>query len=116
MISGVDVTLIRPGRASTDRLGNESFGEPIAESVGPVVVADPTTDDMEAARALGASVAFTLHFPKTFQGSLEGCIVQLPAPWDNDGGYRVIGDPRPYMDANTPGAWNRPAMVEAAHG
>lgn len=116
MISGTTVTVLRPSAAVLDRFGNEVPADPLPEAVHNVIVADPSAEDMEAARALGASVSFTLHFPKGFEGSLEGCTVVLPAPWDNEGGYRVVSDPRPYMDANTPGVWNRPVMVEAAHG
>jgi hypothetical protein len=60
------------------------------------------------------TVAYALHFPKSFVGSLEGCEVVLPEPWA--GTYRVIGNPGHYMDANTPTRWNLPVEVEVAHG
>lgn len=114
MIRGVSVTVSRPGKAVRDRFGNDVPGTPVTETVAGVVIAPGATDDMEASRPEGVTVAYTLHFPKTYTASLEGCSVTLPAPWAGD--YRVVGDPRPYMDANTPGEWNRPVEVEEAHG
>ena len=117
MISGATVTVITPGEPTVDRLGNRVPGAPTSVDVADVLIDAPTTDDMEAARAEGVTLAYTLHFPKGFTASLRGCTVMLPEPWDNDGrGYRVKGDPRPYMDANTPTRWNRQVEVEAAHG
>ena len=52
--------------------------------------------------------------PKTFAGSLEGCLVELPQPWG--GQYRVVGNPGQYMDENTPTRWHMPVEVEVAHG
>lgn len=108
---GIEVTVLRPTR-TTDRLGNEVDGEPEREQVDNVLVAPGPTADMEAARPDGVTVALTLHFPKTYTASLEGCSVELPEPWE--GTYHVIGNPMPYM--RSPGQWNRPVEVEAAHG
>lgn len=117
MISGATVTVITPGEPTVDRLGNRVPGEPTTATVDDVLITAPTTDDMEAARAEGVTLAYTLHFPKGFTASLRGCTVVLPEPWDNDGrGYRVKGDPRPYMDANTPTRWHMPVNLEAADG
>lgn len=110
-ISGIAVTVLRPSR-SVDRLGNEVDGEPEREPVDNVLVAPGPTADMEAARPDGVTVALTLHFPKTYTASLEGCSVEMPEPWE--GTYRVIGNPMPYM--RSPGPWNRPVEVEASHG
>ena len=108
---GIEVTVLRPTR-TTDRLGNEVDGEPEREPVGNVLVAPGPTADMDAARPDGVTVALTLHFPKTYAASLEGCSIELPGPWE--GTYRVIGNPMPYM--KSPGPWNRPVEVEMAHG
>lgn len=116
MISGTIVTVVRPGEPMRDRLGNRVAGEPVREAVHGVLVAAPTAEETEAAREAGHMLAYTLHFPKSFTGRLLGCTVELPEPWANAKGYRVVGDPRPYMDANTPGRWNRPVGVEAADG
>ena len=114
MIRGVTVTVLRPTVNGTDRLGNPSHGEPEREAVGNVLVGAPSTQGMEAARRDGATRALTLHFPRSYSSSLRGCSVELPAPWA--GTYRVVGDPRPYMGANTPTPWHMPVDVEASHG
>lgn len=115
MIAGVSVTVERRVRSGRDRLGNPTY-ETVAEAVADVLVQPGPTAELDASRPEGVTVAYTLHFPKAFEGTLEGCVVRLPAPWANKDGYRVIGDPRPYMAANTPTRWNRPVEVEAAHG
>ena len=114
MISGTTVTVLRPTITGTDRFNAPTYGTPTEETVANVLVAPGATADLEASRPEGVTVAYTLHFPKTYTASLEGCSVVLPAPWT--GTYRVIGDPRPYMDANTPTPWHLPVEVEAAHG
>lgn len=114
MISGTEVTVLRPGEPTLDRFGNEVPGELPRETVDDVLVVPGATEDMEASRPEGVTVAFTLHFPKGYDRPLEGCSVELPAPWE--GTYRVVGDPRPYMDDNTPTRWHMPVMVEQSHG
>lgn len=114
MISGLTATVLRPVEGEPDRLGNPTVAAWARQAVDGVLVAPGATSDMEAARPEGATVALTLHFPRTFCGSLRGCRVELPAPYS--GTYRVIGDPRPYMDANCPTAWHMPVEVEAADG
>ena len=116
MIGGVTVTVVRPTPAGRDRLGNLAYGEPVREAVHDVLVQPGPTAELDASRPEGVTVAYTLHFPKAYEASLEGCAVELPAPWASEGGYRVVGDPRPYMAGNTPTRWNRPVEVEAAHG
>lgn len=114
MISGTTVTVLRPNVTGTDRFNAPTYGEPTRETVANVLVAPGATADLEASRPEGVTVAYTLHFPKGYNASLEGCSVELPAPWG--GVYRVIGAPTPYMDANTPTPWHMPAEVERAHG
>lgn len=112
-ITGIEITVLRP-QMTKDRLGNEVEGALERESVANVLLVPGATADMQASRPAGVSVAFTLHFPKSFEGSLEGCSIELPPPWG--GIYKVVGDPQPYMNHMVPGAWNRPVEVEAAHG
>ena len=114
MIRGVAVTVATPGEPTRDRLGNSVPGEATVTTVQDVLVAAPTVDDMEAARENGITLAYTLHFPKSFTASLRGCTVTLPEPWAGE--YRVVGDPRPYMDENCPTPWHMPVNVEAADG
>ena len=114
MISGVTVTVNRRTASGTDRLGNATYTDLPPESVGNVLVAPVSTEDMEAARQAGYTLACTLHFPKSYTESLRGATVTLPAPYG--GTYRVVGDPKPYMAENCPTPWNRPVNVEVAHG
>lgn len=113
MIKGVAVTVSSPSSTSTDR-----FGNPVITwtdtTVNNVLVSPGATSDLEAARPEGVTVDYTLHFPKSFTGSLEGAKVTLPQPWT--GVYHVIGAPGAYIDANTPTAWHMPVEVTAAHG
>lgn len=114
MIKGVDAYVSRPVKSGTDRLGNPvvEYADPV--TVHNVLVAPGASMDMEAERPEGVTVALTLHFPKSWNGSLEGCLVTLPAPWA--GVYRVIGAPMPYADVNTPTPWHMSVEVEVAHG
>lgn len=114
MIRGMAVDVLRPVAGATDRFGlpTETYATP--ETVDDVLVAPGAAADMEAARPDGVVVALTLHFPKGYTSSLRGCKVVVGAPYS--GTYRVIGDPQPYMDENTPTRWNRPVEVEAADG
>ena len=115
MIKGVTVTVYSPvGTTGTDRFGEPIYGTPSATEVGNVLVSPGATENLEASRPDGVKVAYTLHFPKSFTASLRGCSVALPAPWA--GTYRVIGDPKPYIDANTPTKWHMPVEVEAVYG
>lgn len=107
-------TVLRPTVTGTDRMGMPVHGEPVAEPVPGVLVSPGGTSDMEAERPEGVTVALTMHVPKAYTARLDGCEVVLPEPWA--GTYRVVGDPMPYMAANTPGPWNRSVGLEVAHG
>lgn len=114
MIRGVAVTVNRKvATATPDRFNNVVYGV-TGEQVDNVLVAPGSTSLLDASRPEGVSVAYTLHFPKTYTDSLEGCEIVLPAPWA--GSYWVIGDPRQYIDVDTPTDWDRPVEVAAAHG
>ena len=69
------VTVIRP------TVERDDLGEPIEagasrEEVRCVVCPGPTSD-MDATRPEGVTVSCTLHFPKTYAGSLRGCAVEV---------------------------------------
>lgn len=113
MIQGTTVTVYKPYPAGTDRFNNVVYGMTGAD-VSDVLIVPGATELLEASRPEGASVAYTLHFPKTFTDSLEGCSVEHHAPYS--GTYKVIGNPQPYMTENTPTRWNRPAEIENANG
>lgn len=113
MIKGTTITLRTPTAGTVDRFGNAT--QTWTESTVDNVLVEPgTTMELDASRPEGASVAYTLHFPKTFTAELGGCEITLPAPWA--GTYRVLGNPGAYMDINTPTPWNRPVEIERAYG
>ena len=113
MIKGASVIVHFPVAGAVDRFGNviETWTQ---ATVDDVLIAPGATSDLEASRPEGVTVAYSLHFPKTFTASLEGCKVELLAPYS--GVYRVIGSPGQYMDENTPTRWHMPVEVEVAHG
>ena len=103
------VTVIRP-TVERDDLGEPVFGEPTREEVR-CVVCPGATSDMDATRPEGVTVAYTLHFPKTYAGSLRGCSVEVRGET-----YDVVGDPQRTTDAATPGPWNLAVEVTRADG
>jgi len=112
-MKGASVIVHAPTAGAVDRFGNaESTWT--SYTVDDVLIVPGATADLEASRPEGALVAFTLHFPKTFSGSLEGCKITLPEPFS--GVYSVIGNPMQYMDENTPTRWHMPIEIEVAHG
>ena len=113
MIKGASVIVHFPVAGAVDRFGNaiETWTQ---ATVDDVLISPGATADLEASRPEGVTVAYSLHFPKTFTASLEGCKVELLAPYS--GVYRVIGAPGQYMDENTPTRWHIPVEVEFAHG
>ena len=112
-MKGVSVTVRSLVQTGVDRFNNPVV-MPIEQTVDNVLIAPGATQDLEASRPEGVSVAYTLHFPKTFSGSLEGCKITLPEPFS--GVYSVIGNPMQYMDENTPTRWHMPVEIEVAHG
>ena len=114
MIKGRTVTVLTPAVASTDRFGEPVYGEPVVQTVDNVLIAPGATADLEASRPDGVTVALTLHFPKTFSGDLRGCSVVLTG--QHAGTYRVIGEPKPFQDENTPTQWHMPVEVEVCYG
>ena len=112
-MKGISITLRTPHGIELDRFGNEQYLYD-EQTIADVLVEPGATEFLEASRPEGAKVAYTLHFPKTFDGSLEGCEIELPEPWA--GAYRVVGEPGRYMRENTPTRWYFPVEVERAYG
>lgn len=120
MIRGVSVRVLHPTCGGRDRFGDMAEGVPKPETVDDVLIAPGgeagTTDDLEAARRDGDMLSLQLHFPKSYSGDLRGCDLELPHPWDGFNPYRVVGDPTPYIDANTPTRWHMPVKAVSARG
>lgn len=103
------VTVLRP-TVERDDLGEIAEGEPVREDVR-CVVCSGATSDMDATRPEGVTVAYTLHFPKTYVGNLRGCSVEVRGET-----YDVVGDPQRTTEAATPGPFNMAAEVTRADG
>ena len=103
------VTVLRP-TVERDDLGEPVFGEPTREDVD-CVVCPGATADMDATRSEGVTVAYTLHFPKTYAGGLRGCSVEVRGPR-----YDVVGDPQRTTAAATPGPFDMAVEVTRADG
>lgn len=110
MLPGEEVVVLRPS-VTRDDLGEPTFGEPVREAVSPVLVQPGATADMAAERPNGDSVAYTLHFPKTYRASLRGCSVEVRGEV-----FDVVGDPMPWPEELTPGPLNRTVEVRRADG
>lgn len=109
LITGEAVTVIRPV-VERDGLGEPTYGEPARTDLMAVVTPGATAD-LDADRPEGVSVAFTVHLPKTYRDPVRGCEVELRGER-----FRVVGDPKPYTPASTPGPWNYPVEVTRADG
>lgn len=120
MIHGVSVTVLRPTCGGRDRFGDMSEGVPKPERVDDVLISPggdvSSNEDLEAQRTDGDELSLQLHFPKAYKGELRGCELMLPAPWDAFNPYRVVGQPLPYIEANTPTRWDRPVRAVSARG
>ena len=112
MIQGERVTLFAQVKGAEDSYGVPSVEWRAQSVVENVLVAPSGTADLEPGmHADGDSVTLTLHFPKTYTGSLRSCRVAVRGVM-----YDVVGDPQPYIDQNVPGAWNRPVTVRLVEG
>lgn len=111
LIKSCSVEVLRRSTSGTDAHGNALPTEWTAETVANVLPQRGSTQDLDADRPAGVSVAMTFHFPKSYTSDLKGCKIRYA-----EREFRVIGDPQPYLDVNTPGAWNRPAECEVCDG
>nr|DAY22981.1 MAG TPA: head closure knob [Caudoviricetes sp.] len=112
MIQGERVTLFVPMKGAEDSYGVQRVDWRAQSAIENVLVAPAGTADLEPGmRPEGDSVSLTLHFPKTYTGSLRSCRLAVRGVM-----YEVVGDPQPYTDQNVPGAWNRPVTVRLVEG
>lgn len=106
------VTVCVPGESTeTDPFGAPMPAVPACMDISGVLVAPGPTADLDASRPDGVTVAFTLHFPKSFVGVLRGAMVTV-----RGADYQVVGDPASYTPENTPGRWNMPVEVKRVGG
>jgi hypothetical protein len=111
MIFGESVMLMARASGSLDEFGNERAEYRRGISVYNVLVAPASSQDLGAERPDGDVTIMTFHFPKTYTGSLRGCLIGWRSSW-----WEVIGDPRPYSTDSTPGVWNRPVQARLVEG
>ena len=106
------VTLAHPAKSGRDALGIPVRAEPVREVVEGVLVdaiEGTGTQATGEGQTRTAQAALTLHFPRTHHGSLLGCTVTLPPPWEGE--WRVVGDPMPYDARLCPGPFDRAVRV-----
>ena len=111
MIRGETLCVLHPCMAESDAHGNVSAEEWEIEEVSNILFDPASTQDLEVARANGVTSAATFHFPKGYEKSLKGCLIERAGVR-----WRVIGDPQPYLAINTPGGWNLAAECEVCDG
>lgn len=111
MIFGESVMVRVRASGSLDEFGNERAEYRLGISVYNVLVAPASSQDLGAERPDGDATIMTFHFPKTYAGSLRGCLIGWRGSW-----WEVIGDPRPYSTDSTPGVWNRPVQARLVEG
>lgn len=111
MIRGTTVTVALRTDSGPDELGytEPTYADPI--NVANVVIAPGATDDLERQHPDGVRVAYTLHFPKTFNADLRGALVTFHGET-----FRVVGAPTCYMTENVRGPWYMPVGVERFDG
>lgn len=109
LIAAEAVTVLREA-VERDDLGEPVGGALTAEEVAAVVAPGPAAE-LEAARPAGVTVAYTLHFPKSYREPLRGCSVRVRGRL-----HRVVGDPQPYTESMVPGPWGLAVEVEAVDG
>ena len=113
-IKGETISVALRKSASRDSFGNELKDWDKAQDVSNVLIVPGKCEQLDATRPEGVKVALTLHFPKSWTSDLRGAKVTLTGRYA--GTYMVIGEPMPYMDANTPNDWDMPVEVEAVDG
>lgn len=109
LIPTEQVAVIRP------TVERDNLGEPVEAGTSReevrCVVCPGAASGMDATRPEGVTVAFTLHFPKTYAGSLRGCSVEV-----RGARYDVVGDPQRTTEAATPGPFDMAVEVTRADG
>lgn len=110
LIQGERVTVVRK-EVTRDSLGEPSTVTRSEETIDDVIVAPGGTSDLDASRPDGVEVAYTICLPKGWAGDLRGCEVIVRGE-----ACRVVGDPKRYTEANTPGDWDLTAEVVRVDG
>lgn len=95
--------------------GEDAYGAPVKEpqeeTVENVLVAPGARADLDEKRPEGVEVHYTLYFPKTYGGSLEGAEVCVRGEY-----LRVVGHPDRFEASVCPTDWNMVCEVGGTHG
>ena len=110
LIATESITVLTPS-GDRDELGEPMAGEPKREVVDGVVVCPGATSDLDATRPNGVSVDFSIFFPKSYEGDLRGCLVEVRGV-----PCKVVGWPQRYADEHAPGDLNMVAEVVTVDG
>lgn len=110
LIASTSVEVIQRIEVGIDRYGASIYEDATSEVLN-VIPQPGGTENLDETRPEGVTVDMTFHFPKNYTDSLKGARIRY-----SNHEYRVIGDPQPYLDANTPGDWNRAVETEVCDG
>ena len=111
MIRGETVTVECRYPSGTDEFNQTVYSTTELEVAGVLIAPTTGGDVTEGNRPEGAQVRYTLHFPKTYIGKLDGLRVKVRGEW-----LHVIGSPRRYAAENVPGKWDMPVEVGVVNG
>lgn len=111
MIFGENIQIRVRRSGAVDEFGNEAAEYMPTQTLRNVLVAPSSSQDLGVERPDGDATIMTFHFPKTYIGSLKGCLIGWRGKiWE------VIGDPQSYSKDATPGMWNRPVQARLVEG
>lgn len=105
---GEGIVVLRPATTSTDPY-NAPVTEWVREPVSNVLVAPGSLSDLGAERPEGVEVRYTLCLPKTFEGPLEGCKVEVRGEV-----LDVVGHPDRFDPCPT--EWDMVCEIGGTHG
>lgn len=112
LFQGEPVIVLARDSAGVDELGMPVAQWSVEQTVDDALVAPGPLEDAEGnLRGEGDLVTYVLHFPKSFTGSLRNKRVRVRGEE-----FTVVGDPKQYTLANTPGRWNMPVRVQTVEG
>lgn len=110
MLGTAECTVLRPV-VTQDEFGDSVVDYYEEEVVDDILIVPGACKELDGNRPEGVVVSYTIHFPYWYEKNLRGCAIVF-----EEEAFSVIGDPRPYMIDNTPGAWNRPVEVVRVDG
>lgn len=93
-----------------DELG-EVVSQKRIERLADVLVRPASTQDLEVSRPDGTEVVYSLSFPKGWDISLKGALVEVRGET-----FKIDGDPKPLTVQNCPTVFNLSAKVVRADG